>query len=61
MQHLLLLERQPETGAVEGLSATKDVIIVPLDNDKIEALIEKYPYYAKETRFLRVLMGLIMK
>ncbi|WP_062104423.1 TAXI family TRAP transporter solute-binding subunit [Bacillus niameyensis] len=37
------------TGAVEGLAATKDVKILPLDNDKIEALIEKYPYYAKET------------
>lgn len=37
------------TGAVEGLAATKDVVIVPLDNDKIEALIEKYPYYAQET------------
>ncbi|MBS4217983.1 TAXI family TRAP transporter solute-binding subunit [Bacillus sp. FJAT-49711] len=37
------------TGAVEGLAATEDVVIVPLDSDKIDALIEKYPYYAKDT------------
>lgn len=37
------------TGAVEGLAATEDVVIVPLDSDKIDSLIEKYPYYAKET------------
>jgi len=37
------------TGAVEGLAATEDVVIVPLDSDKIDALIEEYPYYAKET------------
>lgn len=37
------------TGAVEGLSATEKVFILPIDEDKIDALIEKYPYYAKET------------
>lgn len=37
------------TGAVEGLSATEKVVILPIDDDKINALIEKYPYYAKET------------
>lgn len=37
------------TGAVEGVAATDKVTIVPLDADKIDALIEKYPYYAKET------------
>ncbi len=37
------------TGAVEGLSATEKVVIVPIDQDKITALIEKYPYYSKET------------
>lgn len=37
------------TGAVEGLAATEKVSIVPLADDKIDALIEKYPYYAKET------------
>ncbi|RST75253.1 TAXI family TRAP transporter solute-binding subunit [Siminovitchia acidinfaciens] len=37
------------TGAVEGLSATEKVVIVPLDDDKINALIEKYPYYSKES------------
>ncbi|HEY4554454.1 MAG TPA: TAXI family TRAP transporter solute-binding subunit [Bacillaceae bacterium] len=36
------------TGAVEGLAATEDVIIIPIAGDKIDALIEKYPYYAKE-------------
>jgi uncharacterized protein len=36
------------TGAVEGLSATEDVVIVPIEQDKIDALIEKYPYYVKD-------------
>lgn len=36
------------TAAVESLAATKDVVIVPLDEDKMKALIEKYPFYAKE-------------
>lgn len=36
------------TGAVESLSATEDVVIVPIAEDKINALIEKYPYYAKD-------------
>ncbi len=36
------------TGAVEGLSATEDVVIIPIAQDKIDALIEKYPYYIKE-------------
>ena len=36
------------TGAVEGLSATEDVVIVPITQDKIDALIAKYPYYIKE-------------
>ncbi|KGX87691.1 TAXI family TRAP transporter solute-binding subunit [Pontibacillus litoralis] len=37
------------TGAVEGLAATTDVIIVPVEADKADALIEKYPYYATDT------------
>lgn len=37
------------TGAVEGLAATEKVVIIPLADDKIDALIDKYPYYAKET------------
>lgn len=37
------------TGAVEGLAATEKVMIVPIEDGKIDALIEKYPYYAKET------------
>jgi uncharacterized protein len=36
------------TGAVEGLSATEDVVIIPIAQDKIEALIKKYPYYIKD-------------
>ncbi|TKC18321.1 TAXI family TRAP transporter solute-binding subunit [Robertmurraya kyonggiensis] len=35
-------------GAVESLSATTDVVIVPLEQDKIDALMEKYPYYIKD-------------
>lgn len=37
------------TGAVESLSATSDVVIVPVADDKAAELIEKYPYYAKDT------------
>lgn len=36
------------TGAVEGLSATADVTIVPIDQDKADELVEKYPYYAAD-------------
>lgn len=36
------------TGAVEGLSATTDVVIVPVAEDKASELIEKYPYYAND-------------
>src|SRR3954453_10174743 len=36
------------TGAVEGLSATEDIIIVPIEQDKIDSLIEEYPYYVKD-------------
>lgn len=37
------------TGAVESLSATSDVVIVPVAEDKAAELIEKYPYYATDT------------
>ena len=37
------------TGAVEGLSATEDVSIVPVEADKTEELVEKHPYYAADT------------
>lgn len=37
------------TSAVEALSAQADVVIVPVENDKAEALIEKYPYYTADT------------
>lgn len=36
------------TGAVEGLSATTEVNILPIEQDKVDALIEKYPYYAAD-------------
>ncbi|TQR20999.1 TAXI family TRAP transporter solute-binding subunit [Psychrobacillus vulpis] len=36
------------TSAVEALNATNKVSIIPVSNDKAEALIEKYPYYAKD-------------
>ncbi|HZG72422.1 MAG TPA: TAXI family TRAP transporter solute-binding subunit [Chondromyces sp.] len=36
------------TGAVEGLSATEDIVIIPIEQDKIDTLIEKYPYYIKD-------------
>lgn len=37
------------TGAVEALSAQEDLVIVSLEEDTVSALIEKYPYYAKDT------------
>ncbi|PAD07843.1 C4-dicarboxylate ABC transporter substrate-binding protein [Shouchella clausii] len=36
------------TGAVEGLSATNEVAIVPIAEDKVNELIETYPYYASD-------------
>ncbi len=36
------------TASVEQLSVQSDVVIVPIANDKIDALIEKYPYYTTE-------------
>lgn len=36
------------TGAVEGLSATEDIVIVPISKDKIDELLKKYPYYIQE-------------
>lgn len=36
------------TGAVESLGATEDVVIVPIEQDKIDSLIEKYSFYVKE-------------
>ncbi|HLU21154.1 MAG TPA: TAXI family TRAP transporter solute-binding subunit [Bacillaceae bacterium] len=37
------------TGAIEGLKATKDIVIINLEDDKLEQLINKYPYYQKDT------------
>lgn len=36
------------TSAVTELSATKGVKLLNIDQDKIDALIEKYPFYVKE-------------
>jgi uncharacterized protein len=36
------------TGAVEGLAATEDIAIVPVEQSKADELIEKYPYYAAD-------------
>ena len=37
------------TGAVEEISATNDINIIPIEQEKVDALIEKYPYYAADT------------
>src|SRR5690625_4877842 len=37
------------TGAVEELTATTDVKILPVEQDKVEELIEMYPFYAEDT------------
>lgn len=37
------------TGAVEGLGATTEYRILEIEQDKIDELIEKYPYYAEDT------------
>ncbi|MGD6961267.1 TAXI family TRAP transporter solute-binding subunit [Fictibacillus phosphorivorans] len=37
------------TGAVDALSATKPVTIVPISDDKIKELIEAHPYYIEDT------------
>ncbi|MFD1416472.1 TAXI family TRAP transporter solute-binding subunit [Oceanobacillus jeddahense] len=37
------------TGAVEGLAASVDIAIVPIAQDKIDELVEAYPYYAADT------------
>ncbi len=36
------------TGSVEGLAAVRDVNIIGIAEEKINALIEQYPYYAKD-------------
>lgn len=36
------------TGAVESLAATEDVVIVPIEQDMIENIIKKYPYYTTD-------------
>ncbi|WP_246943969.1 TAXI family TRAP transporter solute-binding subunit [Bacillus pinisoli] len=36
------------TGSVEALSAIKGVKLIPIEQDKIDALIQKYPFYAKD-------------
>lgn len=36
------------TGAVEALNATNKVTIIPVSEENADALIKKYPYYAKD-------------
>jgi uncharacterized protein len=36
------------TGAVEGLNATTEIVIVPVEPAKADELIAKYPYYTKD-------------
>ncbi len=36
------------TGAVEALNATNKVSIIPVSDEKADALIKKYPYYSKD-------------
>ncbi|MDZ5470389.1 TAXI family TRAP transporter solute-binding subunit [Bacillus sp. 31A1R] len=36
------------TGAVEGLSATTEVVILPIEQDKIDELLGKYPFYIQD-------------
>jgi uncharacterized protein len=36
------------TGAVESLAATEDIVIIPINKDKIDSLIDKYPFYIPE-------------
>jgi uncharacterized protein len=37
------------TGSVEGLAATNEITIVPIAQDKIDALVAELPYYAADT------------
>jgi len=37
------------TAAITELAATKGVKIIPIDADKIDAIIAKYPFYTKDT------------
>jgi len=37
------------TGAVEALSVQNDILVLPIADDKIQALVKKYPYYAEDT------------
>jgi TRAP transporter TAXI family solute receptor len=37
------------TAAITELAATTGVTIIPVDDDKIDALIQKYPFYVKTT------------
>lgn len=37
------------TGAVEELTATVDVRILPVEQERIDELVEQYPFYAEDT------------
>lgn len=36
-------------GAVEGLGATTDYVVLEIAQEKIDAIVEQYPYYAEDT------------
>lgn len=46
------------TGAVSGLTATNDISLVPISEDKVNELIEMYPYYAADVVEAGVYEGL---
>jgi hypothetical protein len=35
------------TAAIQDLAANKSIKIIPIDNDKVDALMKRYPYYTK--------------
>ena len=37
------------TAAIQDIATQNDVVLVPVDADKADALIKKYPFYAKQT------------
>ena len=37
------------TAAIQDIAASNSVMLIPLDADKVDGLIQKYPYYAKNT------------
>lgn len=37
------------TGAVEGLGATTDFVVLEIAQEKVDAIVEQYPYYSEDT------------